>query len=177
MQPNQRATVLLITLTSLLLAPACNNDEKNPDSNVLSVSAQSYGSEAAQAFATIEMPGFSKSLSQSELGRWARFAVRAKSGTIRVRFVQVKGVADTVGRAEVSLDIVKGYTYYVNLSRELQGSPNLCIGCTGFLTFPIIGSESASTDRWRLNYIHGWPLCVGCVTWRTKPEGTVATRN
>ena len=133
--------------------------------------------DSAQTFATVEMPGLIRTLNTFQVSASARFTVRAKSGTIHVRYVQVKGTADTVGRAEISLDIVKGYTYYASLTRDRAGVTNYCIGCSGWLTFPMIGSQRAPTDLLRLNYIHGLPLCKGCVALRTNVGIGVAKRD
>ncbi len=176
MQFFQRVRAVLVGVMAVVAAGACDR-WKSPDENVLTVSASRLIVDSAQTFATVEMPGFSKALNEGQLGARAQFAVRAKKGTIRVRFVRVKGVADTIGRGEISFEIVKGYTYYADFMRNSANQPNYCIGCSGSLTFPMTGSASASTDVMRLNYVHGVPLCRGCIAQRRDSAEMVTVAN
>ncbi|MEP6778357.1 MAG: hypothetical protein ABJC26_00600 [Gemmatimonadaceae bacterium] len=175
MQFIQRARAVLVGVMALVVSSACDG-WTSPDENVLTLTANRYAPDSAQTFATLEMPGVAKILNEVQLNAQAQFAVRAKNGTIHVKFSRVKGAADTISRGEISFEIVKGYTYYADFSRQPANQGNLCIGCTGSLTFPMIGSESSSTDVTRLNYVHGLPLCRGCIAQRRDSAVMVARR-
>ena len=176
MQFFQRARVVFVGVAALIVSNACDR-WTSPDENMLTLTANRYAPDSAQTFATLEMPGVALTFNEVQLNTRTQFAVRAKSGTIRVRFSRVKGLADTISRGEISFEIVKGYTYYADFNRERANQGNYCIGCSGSLTFPMIGSERSSTDVARLNYVHGLPLCRGCITQRRDSAVKVARRD
>jgi len=163
----QRAGRVSIGVAAMFATGACN-EWTSPDENVVTISANRLTADSAQTFATLEMPGVSQALNEVQLSARAQFVVRGKKGTIRVSFVRVKGVADTIGRGEISFEIVKGYTYYADFMRDRPNTLSPCFGCGGSKTFPMIGSAQASTDVMRLNYVYGLPLCRGCVTQRSE---------
>ncbi|MEP6832987.1 MAG: hypothetical protein ABJB74_06310 [Gemmatimonas sp.] len=175
MQYFRSARAVLVGMMAIVALGDCN-EWKSPDENVLTLSANQFPADSAQTFATLDMPGVAQILNETQLNARAQFTVKAKSGTIRLKFARVKGIADTISRGEISFDIVKGYTYYADFSREHPTAPHICIGCGGWLLFPMIGSEHGSTDVMRLNYTNGLPLCQGCVAVRSEGVKMYARR-
>lgn len=175
MQMFQRVRAAVLGVMAVAASGACNQWQ-SPDENVLTLSVNRFPADSAQTFAILDMPGVVQTLNETQLSARARFGVQAKSGTIRVRFARVKGVADTISRGEISFEIVKGYMYYADFGRERANQPNICIGCGGWRLFPMTGSESGSTDVMRLNFAYGLPLCEDCVAVRGEAVRMVARR-
>lgn len=157
-----------------LIASACSYTSEY--ANQLVVASTGVAADGSRTSAIVEMPGMSRTLTPEQVAASAEFAVRARNGKILVKFIRVKGVADTIGRAQVSFDIVKGYQYYAGLRRLPAGSFSGCIGCSGSLKFPLTGSESASTDSLHIDFVYGVPLCKGCVAVRGDRGRMVAAR-
>ena len=177
MQSKQRTTMLrwLVTgLFSAIAVTACKNDDNV--ANTLSLGASGLGTDSAVVHTRVTYPGFDQNLVGYGGSGQVTIPVLARSGTIRMQFARIKGKADTIGRADLSLKITRGNVYSAFFIRLPAGMPVGCFGCSGELKSPMMGSASASTDSMHLAYSSSPPLCKGCITIRSERVKMVAKR-
>ena len=177
MQSGPRATKSRwLMVTVLCVVAVCGCDDTDNGANVLSISGGGIRNDSAALHTRVMFPGFDNNFQDyGKLGP-VYIPVRARSGTIRLQFASIKGVADTIGKGEVLLTIKRGNGYGAFFVRLPAKMPVGCFGCTGELVFPMTGTAAASTDSMHLSYSNSPPLCKGCVARRSQRVEAVALR-
>lgn len=160
---------LCVGVAIAFAAGGCD-DWKSPDENMLMIQSDGGRADGSRTFAVAQVGKYRYALELDDPNTHsARFKVRDNRGIINVRFYRIVGTSDTIGRGEVTMEIVKGYTYAAIAGRRAAKAETYCFGCTGVVKFPLTGSAVASTDSLHVLYTHSLPLCRNCVS--EKPTG------